>query len=116
MLKKVLFILGLLIFTDIIVFSLINHGGVFEFHYEPFLAQTQWDMGLASISLTIYAVIGTLLLMYPYVSGLKEQVKKQSRTNEKASIVKEESQDKVKLLEAKIETLEKALEEALKQG
>lgn len=113
MLKKILFILGLLIFADIIIFSWLNHGGIFEFHYEPFLAKTQWDMGLATISLCAYTVIGTLLVMTPYISNLKEQVQKKSRSNEKASIISEESQDKVKLLEAKIKTLEKALDAAL---
>lgn len=39
--------------------------------------------------------------------------KKQTRTVEKASIKAEESEDKVKALEAKIETLEKALQKAL---
>ncbi|MGD9581569.1 MAG: hypothetical protein AB7V50_09370 [Vampirovibrionia bacterium] len=43
---------------------------------------------------------------------LKNQ--KQVRSAEKASIKAEESQDKVKALEAKIETLEQALQKALK--
>lgn len=46
-----------------------------------------------------------------YFNKLKQQ--KQTRTAEKASIKAEESEDKVKALEAKIDTLEKALQKAL---
>ena len=46
----------------------------------------------------------------------KAKSNKQFRVAEKASIKAEESQDKVKALEAKIQTLEQALKKALKES
>jgi predicted DNA-binding protein (UPF0278 family) len=49
-----------------------------------------------------------------FVETTKEKLSKHSRVAEKASIKAEESTDKVKALEAKIQTLEQALQKALK--
>ena len=50
------------------------------------------------------------------MSGTQASFKKELRKNEKKSIEKSEAESRVKLLENKIQTLEVALEKALKEG
>jgi len=67
-------------------------------------------MGLASLILGS----GVLLLMWVQVLGLNREYKKTSRELERKDVSREEAVEKVKVLENKIVTLEKALSEALK--
>lgn len=63
--------------------------------------------------LIAYSVIATVLASNAYVINIKKALKRQSRTAEKASISSEENSDKIKQLQAKINTLEIALKDAL---
>ena len=58
----------------------------------------------------------SLLLMWVQVLGLNQQYKKTNRELERKDVSREEAVEKVKVLENKIVTLEKALSEALKLG
>lgn len=81
------------------------------------------DVSLSSIIVTNlgYTILCSAIIGGGVASGIWGYIfhsnkliqKKQTRTVEKASIKAEESEDKVKALEAKIETLEKALQKAL---
>ena len=71
------------------------------------------ESNLLYLLLGIYGVLGGILLAYSKIIDLKNEIKALRRKTEKASIVTEESSDKVKSLEAKIKTLETALKEAL---
>jgi len=57
---------------------------------------------------------GALLLMWVQVLSLNKEYKKTSRELERKDVSREEAEEKVKVLENKINTLEKALSEALK--
>ena len=63
----------------------------------------------------ISGVIFTLCLSYSTCSSISQRLKKESRNAEKNLVSAESSQDKIKMLEAKVETLEVALKEALKK-
>lgn len=65
------------------------------------------------ISSLIGGASGVFILLY-ILESFKEKVSKHARNAEKASIKAEESSDKAKALEAKVETLERALKKALK--
>jgi hypothetical protein len=72
--------------------------------------------GLLMILSAVDGVIITWLACAYYFDIIKEAQNKHLRTAEKASIKAEESTDKVKVLEAKIQTLEEALKKALKES
>jgi len=110
--KKLWLILGILIFLDTIYFSYVNMGQPVVAKYPPIM-EFQWDIGIAYLAMALYGALGGFLLSYYSILGLREQLKKKSRNVEKSSIVAEESSDRVKTLEAKINTLEVALREAL---
>jgi hypothetical protein len=57
---------------------------------------------------------GALLLMWVQVLSLNKEYRKTSRELERKDVSREEAEEKVKVLENKIITLEKALSEALK--
>lgn len=65
---------------------------------------------------SLIAIAGSFLISYPFVIDLKSKISKKERTLEKASVETEASVDKVKALEAKIQTLEIALQQALKKN
>jgi len=111
--KKVCFILGILILADICYFSFVNHGQSLTINYKPLIKDFTVPSGWYYLIYGLYGVLGGFLLTYSKTLELKEKIKKLSRNVEKSSIVSEESSDKVKALEAKILTLETALKEAL---
>lgn len=111
--KKVCFILGILILADICYFSFVNHGQSLTINYKPLIKDFTVPSGWYYLIYGLYGVLGGFLLTYSKTLELKEKIKKLSRNVEKSSIVSEESSDKVKSLEAKILTLETALKEAL---
>ncbi|OGI01535.1 MAG: hypothetical protein A2Y25_03455 [Candidatus Melainabacteria bacterium GWF2_37_15] len=90
-----LLILGILIVLSIAYFAFVMESNLLYF------------------LLGIYGVLGGILLAYSKIIDLKNEIKALRRKTEKASIVTEESSDKVKSLEAKIKTLETALKDAL---
>lgn len=113
--KKFFLILGILIVADICYFSFLNYGQPLTLNYKPFIKEFTLDSGCLILSMGLYGILGGFLLTHSKTMELKEKIKKLSRNYEKSSVETEESTDKVKALEAKIETLEVALKEALKK-
>lgn len=111
--KKVWLILGILILADICYFSFVNHGQSLTLNYKPLIKEFTVPSGWFYLIYGLYGVLGGFLPAYYKNLELKEKIKKLSRNVEKSSIVSEESSDKVKSLEAKIQTLETALKQAL---
>lgn len=111
--KNVLLILGILIFLDITYFSYINQGGMLTINYKPFMGDFVVGSGIMYFIMGVYGMFGGALIVYSRMLGLQKDIKGLARKTEKSSIVTEESQDKVKALEAKVNTLEAALKAAL---
>ena len=114
--KKVYFIFGILIIADLFYFSFVNHGPSLTLNYKPLINGIPVESGWIYLIIGLYGVLAGFLLTYSKNIELKEKIKKLSRNVEKTSIVSEESSDKVKALEAKIQTLETALKEALNKN
>lgn len=113
MIKKLFILLGLIIFGGILFLAHLNRYTPIQITYSENVLQC--NLFIFSLYLVVLSVFATILILRGNISDLEQKVKKQSRKSEKANIIKEESEDKVKLLEAKIQTLEKALSEALKR-
>lgn len=79
-----------------------------------------WDLGVMSLgsvmALSGILMAGSILLrMADRLLVLRSQGKRATRELERKEVSREEAAEKVKVLEAKVQTLEKALSEALKQ-
>jgi uncharacterized integral membrane protein len=111
--RKAVLALGILIFLDIFYFAFVNMGSNLSINYLPFIGQFQIDAGLVYLWLGLYGALGSFLLNYYRIMGLNSKLKKQARNTEKSDIVVQDSTDKVKSLQAKIDSLEVALKEAL---
>ena len=72
-----------------------------------------WPIGLLVLVCAALGAVVVAGLIMPVVSGYRKQMQRSSRTAEKFEVSAESSGEKVKALEAKIQTLEKALDEAL---
>ena len=73
----------------------------------------QWSVGtviLVAALLGAFVVVGLVL---PVLDELRKQKQRSARSAEKLEVSAESSGEKVKALEAKIQTLEKALDDAL---
>jgi len=113
--KKFALFLGILIFLKIAYLAYSNIGQTLTFAYKPFFDSYSINTAVAIIFLAISSALGTYLIAYYKIASLNQRLKKQTRNIEKASVETEESADKIKALEAKIQTLEKALQDALKK-
>lgn len=111
--KKLSLILGILIFLDTFYFIYVNSGQSYTFTYPPIIKELTLGSGLSLLMISLYSALGTFLIVNYFILNLKDNLKKQIRNTEKSSIRVEESSDKVKALQAKIDTLEIALKEAL---
>ncbi len=114
MIKKTFFFLGIIIWSAILFMAYVNKSVILGINYIK--GSLELSLPIFVILLGIFSALATILIMQANISDLEQKIKNQSRKNEKADIIKEEAQDKVKLLEAKIQTLEKALTEALKRN
>ncbi|MEI8378017.1 MAG: hypothetical protein WCF95_05725 [bacterium] len=113
MIKKLFVFLGLIIFGGILFLANLNRYTPIQLNYIKGVFDC--NVFILSLFLIVLSVLATLLILRGTISDLEQKVKKQNRKSEKATIIKEESEDKIKLLEAKIKTLEKALSDALKR-
>lgn len=108
-------IFAALILIKIVWFCAVNTGIYVDF-YHPILRKT---LHIREIYMMLGCFAGgiifTLCASYAKLLQIKEMLKRQSRNAEKNLVSAEASQDKVKMLEAKVETLEIALKEALKK-
>ncbi|MFA6990215.1 MAG: hypothetical protein WC197_09115 [Candidatus Gastranaerophilaceae bacterium] len=111
--KKLFFLLGILIFADIIYFSYTNRGLSVDYNYKPLIESFQFDNGIMMLFMSLYAALGTYLLIYYKMAQKDEKLKKYSKTMEKTSLESEDSSDRIMVLEEKIKTLESALKNIL---
>lgn len=113
--KNISLVLGILIYLHISYMVYLNKGQ----HLSLAIYEGGKVFSLNTESIlpifVLYSALGMLLISFSYSLIIKTKLKKQLRTTEKASISTQESQDKVKNLQAKIATLEVALNEALKK-
>lgn len=108
---KILGLLGILVILSICFLAYVNHSNSVD---VSFYSTSKHFNDMVFISaLALYTAFGTFLICYYFISSLQFRLKKQSRTTEKASINSQESSDKVRLLQSKIDTLEIALKDAL---
>lgn len=96
-----------------LIVLLSNNGQIVPFHL--FAAELQ--IGIGVLVLMFYAIGALFGFLYPMVSGKQEQniakLKEWQEQDQKLAI--EVQKDKEKQLEAKIQTLEAALKQALKK-
>ena len=112
--RKISLILGILVVMSICFLAYLNHGNFVDISFystKKHLADIAFIPALA-----LYAGFGTFLICYYFISDLQSRLKTQSRNTEKASIQSQESSDKVRILQSKIDTLEIALKEALNKN
>ncbi|MDD3014541.1 MAG: hypothetical protein PHC34_12635 [Candidatus Gastranaerophilales bacterium] len=111
--KNLTLILGTILFISIGYFAYLNYGQQVNFAYFYKKTPLNVNFGLAIAALAIYSSFGAFLISAGKIMELKERVKKHMRNAERASVESDESGDKVKTLQAKIDTLEIALKESL---
>lgn len=111
--KKLSLILGILLFASIGYFAYLNRVQLVNFLYLSDKSVTNISLGLAIVAISVYSALATILICTGKIVELNERVKRHMRNAERASVETEESSDKVKNLQAKIDTLEIALKEAL---
>jgi len=114
--KKIVLILAVIIFAKIVYFIYLNGGQILVLNCKPVFKTLTINSGLFYSLYAFGAALGGFLISSYFSFGHKDKVKKLSRNYEKSSIISEESADKIKALEAKIQTLEKALKETLNKN
>ena len=108
-----LFFTGIFIWGAIFVLAMVNQSLSLNLNYINGTIGLTFPIFV--LLMVILSALATTLVLQVNISDLEKKVKQQSRKTEKAGIIQEESEDKIKLLEGKILTLEKALSEALKR-
>lgn len=114
MIKKLFILLGTVILSGILFLAYQNRFVPIQLNYSEGVIYC--NLFIFSFFLITLSIFSTILILRGALSDLEQKVKKESRKSEKSNIIKEESEDKIKLLEAKIQTLEKALSVALKRA
>lgn len=100
-------------FNTMTSITLLDNGLANALHTFP----VRFPINMAILILILY-IAGESAMFFFLLPVLKQNKEKESayeRRLEKTSVSKDESSSKVKVLEAKIEVLEKALEDALKK-
>jgi len=113
MIKKLFAFLGLVLLAGMVFLAYLNRFTPIEIDFLQGVAD--YDLFTYSILLIFVSIFATCLVLQGIFADIEKKYKKQSRQNEKATIIKEEAQDKIMRLQAKIETLEKALQDAIKK-
>jgi len=107
-------IVGILMYLHVLIMAFLNKGQLIHlaiFSKSPISINSQWLF----LTLALYSAIAMFLICYSYIISLNFRLKKQQRNTEKASIVSQDNSDKLRNLQAKIDTLEMALKAALKK-
>ena len=108
-------LIALLILVKLAALCYLNFGVSIDV-IDPLLRKTfRLSEAVVILGAFLGGIIFTLCLSYSTFSAISYRLKKESRNAEKNLVSAEASQDKIKMLEAKIETLEVALKEALKK-
>lgn len=113
MIKKIFVILGIALLGALFYLAYLNRIVSTDLIY--FKEILHCNVSVLILSVALVSIFATAMLSSGNILDLEQKIKKQSRKNEKAGIIKEEAEDKIKLLEAKIQTLEKALSDCLKK-
>lgn len=113
--KFITIIIGIIITIGLVILILINTDQSIKFNFFTILT-TDLDGWLLILISAFAGALCTSCYWVYYLKTVKEGKSKHERMAEKASIKAEESSDKVKVLEAKIQTLEEALKKALKDS
>lgn len=117
-------ILAQIIVLCLVVFFLMNYGNVTTinlmngyFSSLTGIAEKSITMNTGVLTLFVFVIGETsaVLFFLPLIAKSKEKQGAFERRLEKSSVSTEESSSKVKVLEAKIQVLEKALSDALKK-
>ena len=111
--KKIPLILGILIFACIAYLAYLNNDTILSLRLYQVGTSFVVSSTLLITAAAVLSALGSLLIAVYQINSLKDRLKKQTRNYEKADIASEESQDKIKSLQAKIDTLEIALKESL---
>lgn len=114
--KRVIQLLSFLIWVFLIYVAFLNNNTKIDFVFLPNTEAVSINIAYVLLTYILGGLTAMSLAYSVQVATLKDIIKKKERTVEKSSITSEESQDKVQLLESKIQTLEKALDEALKHN
>jgi len=114
--KKIILILAVLILAKIVYFIYLNGGQTLVLNCKPVFKTLTINSGFFYSLYAFGAGFCGFLTAYYFSFGHKDKAKKLARNYEKSSIISEESADKIKALEAKIQTLEKALKETLNKN
>jgi uncharacterized integral membrane protein len=113
--KKLLYFIAMLIVIKMSLFCLLN-AGVYTDVKMLFIHKTIHIKQIYLLAGSFIAgVIFTLCASYSRFVDIATSMKRHSRNAEKNLVTAEASQDKIKMLEAKVQTLEVALKEALKK-
>ncbi len=113
--KAIYIVLAIIVVCDILFFTYLNKGLTAEIIYTPGGAtKTTMTSGIILL-MGFYGTVFGIILMKIRESSWIQAIKKESRNVEKAEIESKESSERIKLLENKINTLEIALKEALKE-
>ena len=73
----------------------------------------EWPLGLVILVCALLGAVTMAGLVMPLLAQYRQKNQRSMRTAEKLEVTAESSGEKVKALEAKIQTLEKALDDAL---
>lgn len=112
--EKIFSTVGSFIIIFLVFACFFNQKTIINFDYIFGVAKfNMFEFGLTLMGLTAF---GMVCIFQAILSGMHVSFKKELRKNEKKSIEKDEAQAKIKLLEDKIQTLETALDKALKEG
>jgi len=111
--RKLWLTLGIILFISIGYFAYLNRAQYVDFIYFPHKTFFNINFGIIIVATALYSGFSVFLMSLSTIMELNERVKRHMRNAERASVENEESADKVKNLEAKIDTLEMALKDAL---
>jgi uncharacterized integral membrane protein len=106
-------ITGILLLIGLGYFVNLNWDQQVQFIYYSNKAITNINIGLIILIIAAYTLFAAMLIASGKILELKDRVKKHMRNSERANVESEEYSDKIKTLQAKIDTLEIALKESL---
>lgn len=104
--------LTIMIIGFTVVIALINGNSTAEF--SIMFAQTEVSTQILILTSVFIGITCGLLFMLQFVQKKGESLKAYERRLEKTSVSNDSSNAKIKVLESKIQVLEKALDDALK--
>ena len=122
--KTVIQIMAFLALFAVIYLIILNGGDSVTFNLLPpkvdditgelYHTTKTFSVGFYTLGVALLGLFAGICLAVPFYLAQVEQVFAYKRELEKSSVKKEDSVSKVKVLQAKVDVLEKALQDALK--